>query len=409
MKSDEEITSFIKGYSEKFLAYSLEYFGKYFDRYQSDIDNTISNRDSTLFVFGNGGSHAIARCIRHSYQSNERFSQKKCRIITEVNVDNYSSLSTTPGPPFSTFLEAYGVRTNDRIVLISGSGESENLIEVANLAAKKNISLMALVGARGSTLEKIIGPNDLLSVGLDDQQISEDVIQFFACIASRGKIGSAELQRLVMDQAQHISSIPSKIVNQISTSISTAFLSKKRVRIIGVGCPLLAACAEHIAHNLNWDAFYELGVNPDVQILSSPTACDYSGISNDRRKQYLKHFSKTYELSDKEVSLVFSRDNPSQSLAELFERENPASPVHIVYKENDAGDSFDLPMNYYPVSASELSFPHLVQSLGHILGRVLRFSLLQATSEDHQVIPQSKSVSEFLIEGDLAQRRLIDE
>lgn len=61
---------------------------------------------------------------------------------------------------------------NDLLLLLSGSGNSENLIEAIKIAKKKKMDIFAILGFDGGKCKKLL--KNTIHLKINDMQISED-------------------------------------------------------------------------------------------------------------------------------------------------------------------------------------------------------------------------------------------
>lgn len=403
------LKTFISSYSQHFGEYGRSYCERWGSVFYQVMHDTLRRKNSTVYILGNGGSHAIARCMRHALLAKADQDHSQCRVVTNVDPDSYSLMKQTPGPAYAEMLRIDGACTNDLIILISGSGNSDNLIEVASAATRDNIPLIALVGADDCALKSMVSSDNFFSVGISDQQIGEDIIQYMACLIGAGGIPPEGMADAFSHQSERIKDLPCELVLRVADSVNRSFVKRERVRVLGLGHPTMAACAEHTAHNFNWDAFYEISSEPDVTIISSPSACDYSGISNDRRKNYLRHFSKIYGSGDNSTNLIYALTGSDPRILELGVGIHESPMDTFVLCSSFPPQKLSNSNCYCSQTKDPFNHASLVQCIGHIIGRVLRLRLLQDQSTTGLTTLSHQPIDVFLSEGDLAQRRLIDE
>lgn len=131
------------------------------------LKRKVSNKKN-IFWCGNGGSATQADHL--STELLGRF-KKNRKPINSISLTSNTSYLTCVSNDFkfekvfSRQLEAYG-KKNDLLILISTSGNSKNIIEVAKLAKKKNIFVIALLGNKGGNVKnfcdiKIIVPSNI--------------------------------------------------------------------------------------------------------------------------------------------------------------------------------------------------------------------------------------------------------
>lgn len=131
------------------------------------IKRKVSNKKN-IFWCGNGGSATQADHL--STELLGRF-KKNRKPINSISLTSNTSYLTCVSNDFkfervfSRQLEAYG-KKNDLLILISTSGNSKNIIEVAKLAKKKSIFVIGLLGNTGGNVKnfcdiKIIVPSNI--------------------------------------------------------------------------------------------------------------------------------------------------------------------------------------------------------------------------------------------------------
>jgi phosphoheptose isomerase len=369
---------------------------------------------STVYLFGNGGSHAIGKCVEfalHDYAASRGLA---LRVRTGVDVHrvNWLDAGDNPGTSFVNILRGEGADGRDLVVLISGSGDSDNLCEAAAYAARLSIPTLALVGSARGRLCGAVAPGRCFPVPFEDQQVSEDIIQSLAHVLEWGAPGARreEWDAAVASHAEGLAralrSIPADFIAAAAAAAVSTFRRGRFVLVSGFDHPALSVCAEHTAHNLYWDSVYRVASPPDRLIRSSPTACDYSGISNDRRRRFMSHLTGAGEV-DGGLALLYSMRLDSPGLAEVLDRLDADGVPALVVA---AGG--ELPRAYAHVTActTGLGEPQaqagVSQAFGHVLGRVIRMLLLGREGERGTV--SESAAARFLIEHDLAQRRLLN-
>ena len=398
------IQSFIDSYAAGFEKHGLEFCERHATGLKQLASEALGRNSGRVFILGNGGCHAIARCFRHAFLSRLGGHARR-RVVAPVDPDAYSCSGAIPGPPFAEMLHHEGLNNNDLIVLLSGSGDSENLVRVAKEVTQSGVRVFALVGCGESAIGSVLPAGRCLSVELRDQQLSEDIIQYASCLLGVGTDSPTAIEEAFLRQAARLAKLDSEFVFRLSASLAKSFAAADRVRVMGLGHPALAACAEHTAHNLNWDAFYEVDREPDVTIISTPSGCDYSGISNDRRGSFLRHFAKAYGSIDESTTLVYSLKGDDHRINELgIEASGRSSNAFLVCGEARTKQNL---LSYCVHSTDPFDLASLSQCTGHIVGRVLRYRLLESQALGESDLTVNRPIGEFLIQGDLAQRRLL--
>jgi D-sedoheptulose 7-phosphate isomerase len=377
--------------------------------------NSLASPHSTIYLFGNGGSHAISKCYEYALQAYACSRKLRVRVQTGVDVHK-ATLLVTEGRAGSSFVDVLKTESadgNDLVVLISGSGNSDNLCEVARFAEQRGIPVIALLGSGGGRLSTIIPAADCFSVPLVDQQISEDIIQSLAgLIDLDGLTGPAESwERAVSAYTRNLQNairqVPSSFISRAAEAITYAFFNRKHTWVLGFEHPALSVCAEHVAHNLYWDAIYEVADPPQRMIFSSPTACDFSGISNDRRRGIVEILTGLSQLEDDGVGLMFSMTDNHPALLSLCDRFRQSGiPAFLLCGEGQIQVEGDV-VNMHRTGLRRPQLQALVaQTFGHMLGRLIRMRLIESRGAARAC--NLSNPVKFLVDFDLAQRRLLD-
>lgn len=138
----------------------------------------VAERESTLWIAGNGGSAALA-------------DHTACEISKGTHVDahppiravslaaNGATLTAMANDVaydqvFRRQLEIY-LREGDALLLISTSGTSPNVVEAARYARKREVPTIAFVGYRGGELARLA--DHVVHADVDNCGIAEDVLQ----------------------------------------------------------------------------------------------------------------------------------------------------------------------------------------------------------------------------------------
>jgi D-sedoheptulose 7-phosphate isomerase len=165
---------------------------KYIDNIYSSIDNLdfknleISSKvilntikkNSSIFVCGNGGSAAIAN---HYVVDFLKFFREKTKLKPRIysltsNVETLTAISNDINYKniFSYQAENY-CKKNDLLIIISSSGNSENIKEIIKFAKKKKIKTIGFSGFKGGFLKK--NADISIHVNFNNYGISEDAHQ----------------------------------------------------------------------------------------------------------------------------------------------------------------------------------------------------------------------------------------
>ena len=153
-----------------------------------------------LFLCGNGGSAGNAIHIANDFLYGvgllngiifdvEALPANTAVITSLANDTGYKNI-------FSKQILAKGNK-DDLLIVLSGSGNSENIIEVINTAKKKKMHIYGIVGFDGGKVKKILKEN-CLHFPIKDMQISEDLqlITLHICMQILSKKDFASHKRI---------------------------------------------------------------------------------------------------------------------------------------------------------------------------------------------------------------------
>ncbi|MBV8856586.1 MAG: SIS domain-containing protein [Acidobacteria bacterium] len=408
----DAIEEFRDDYAGRYAAGVRAFLGRHGRELCRELQGAPARARSTVYIFGNGGSHAIGKCIEFALQRHAAARGAVLRVRTGVDVHLVNCLGAggDPGISFAGVLEAEGADARDLLVLISGSGDSDNLCEAASYATRHSLPTVALVGSGRGRLSGVVPPGRCFSAPFEDQQISEDIIQSLAHLLERpapeGRRGdwAASVAAHAEGLARALRAIPADFISAAAAAAVKAFRRGRFVLVSGFDDPALSACAEHTAHNLYWDSVYQVESPPRRLIRSSPTACDFSGISNDRHGRYLSHLTGAGDVGGDGVALFYSMSLDSPALLEVVGRLHAEGVPALVVA---AGEGRAREYANVKACTTGLREPQaqagVAQVFGHILGRLIRLMLLgRGEGSD-------SAAARFLIEHDLAQRRLLNE
>ena len=148
----------------------------------ADLIMDAFENDQTIFVIGNGGSALTAShiaedlgksCLPESVLSDESLKRVKVLSLTD-NVGWLLALGNDVGYDqiFVQQLMNFG-KPGDKLVAISGSGNSENVIKAVDWANRHGLVTYGLSGYNGGKLKEM--QNDGLHVELDDMGMVEGI------------------------------------------------------------------------------------------------------------------------------------------------------------------------------------------------------------------------------------------
>ena len=136
----------------------------------------VWKKNKTVYVCGNGGSAGNANHIANDLifaagKKNkkgikvESLASNPAIITCLANDIGYENI-------FSEQIKVKGI-SGDLLIVLSGSGNSKNVINAIKEAKKKNLDTFAILGFDGGKCKKIL--KDYIHYNIDDMQISEDM------------------------------------------------------------------------------------------------------------------------------------------------------------------------------------------------------------------------------------------
>jgi D-sedoheptulose 7-phosphate isomerase len=147
--------------------------GRYLEQFKALLDNTdlrqverivdrlreVRDRGGNVFVAGNGGSAATAtHLVNDLGKATKRSGRRPMRVMClSDNVSWLTALANDEGyaRAFSGQMENFAFE-GDLLLVISASGNSENLIDAVQLAAHRGVHTAALLGFDGGRLMDMV-------------------------------------------------------------------------------------------------------------------------------------------------------------------------------------------------------------------------------------------------------------
>ena len=134
----------------------------------------IKKNNKKIFICGNGGSAANAIHIANDLIFSKK-TKKKMIDVEALTANNaiITCISNDIGYKyiFSKQLEIKASK-NDMLIILSGSGNSQNLIEAIKVAKSKKMQIFAVLGFDGGKCKRLI--KNYIHININDMQISED-------------------------------------------------------------------------------------------------------------------------------------------------------------------------------------------------------------------------------------------
>jgi D-sedoheptulose 7-phosphate isomerase len=140
-----------------------------------------------IFIAGNGGSSSIASHMANDFTKGLHAIGARTTLVFCLN-DNYPTISAIANDInfesiFRLQLEMFA-EPGDSVILISGSGNSKNVLEAADYAIANQISVIGITGYDGGTLHEIA--NYRFNIPVNDMQVAEDLMSTFGHLVYKG-------------------------------------------------------------------------------------------------------------------------------------------------------------------------------------------------------------------------------
>src|SRR5919204_4725390 len=275
----------IAGFSRIYAATVLDYLRalpeEALEPVVSALAGAIATGRSTLYVFGNGGSHAIARHLEYALRLRFRDVHG---VRVNCGVDYHSAQAHAAAGGYDSIFEAVlrseRARPGDLAIFISGSGDSDNLLHAAAFCRANGIQSLSFAGFDGGKITRLRATDVPFVVRVPDQQIAEDIIQailhvavdlaYDRCLGTVGSVREA-VSRYCLCLEASLDRIEPAWIERVSGSVCEAFLARRTVFLLAPEGAPLSVSAEHTAHNFNWDAVYQIPTPPRRRLCSTPT------------------------------------------------------------------------------------------------------------------------------------------
>ena len=163
----------------------LSYFAKVAETLKKidlkTIDNVIAflecyNNDGTIYIMGNGGSGATASHVCGDYIKGVSYGLPKRFRVISLNDNMAGILAIANDLTFhDIFTEQLkvGLKKNDIVLGISGSGNSQNVVNALTYAKQQNVKTIAFCGYKGGKIKDIADIS--VHIPVMDMEITEDI------------------------------------------------------------------------------------------------------------------------------------------------------------------------------------------------------------------------------------------
>ena len=142
------------------------------------VEALLNARDneSTIFIFGNGGSAATASHVTGDFLKGISFQlDRRFRVMClNDNTSGITAISNDLGYEeiFVEQLRAF-LKKDDLVIGISGSGNSLNVVKAMEYAGKQGAKTVAMCGYKGGRIKELA--DLVIHVPVQDMEITEDI------------------------------------------------------------------------------------------------------------------------------------------------------------------------------------------------------------------------------------------
>jgi len=383
---------------------------KYFNFKQTELISSELKRvihgQGTIFAFGNGGSEAFAQHLCMSLRDtlpNEQFKLFE-------NPPIYYTAAISNRKDYDNALAEFLKRNYDKkslVFLISASGNSKNIILAAKTAKRLGLKTVSFTGFSGGKLKALTDYS--INSEIDDQQPAEDnnqIILHLILLLTKLKLENKKsrfksiMDKYLEDLSKNLKKINPSFINTLSNKIVDDYIKNKKVFIYAPEGGSLSISADHIAHNLQWDAISKVYNPPDVQINAALLSQQYTGIANDRKGYYVYGLQIRISANEGNLLLIFARNCSSKAVKyTILDALEKKLEVFIITNRGQAFKFKKAQIMELDIS-NEMLFSDIIQIIGHIIGRIVRAKLLIINKQ------LKGNPLAFLIEEDLAQLRI---
>lgn len=145
----------------------------------SQLMREVRSKDARIFVAGNGGSAAISEHLGCDWQKGVHLAGMNTLKVQSLtsNTSLLTAIANDFGysESFAYQLELAQLTAQDAVVLISSSGNSENIVKAAEFAKGKGAKVLALTGFSGGKLKGMA--NVSLHIPFENYGVVEDAHQ----------------------------------------------------------------------------------------------------------------------------------------------------------------------------------------------------------------------------------------
>lgn len=171
----QEINQYLKYEIETIQALNVEEINQALNLMREAFE-----RESTIYIFGNGGSSATASHYQNDFNKgvSEHTEKKFNFLCLNDNVATVMAVANDIGfeEVFRFQLKGH-LKSGDVVIAISGSGNSKNVINAVEYAKEQGSAIIGITGYNGGKLKPLADVS--LHAPVNSMQITEDIHMIF--------------------------------------------------------------------------------------------------------------------------------------------------------------------------------------------------------------------------------------
>jgi D-sedoheptulose 7-phosphate isomerase len=324
-----------------------------------------------IVVLGNGGSAAIARCVALTGTFSAKSTGIDIRVPDVLEVWS-SAVTTGSDDGYAAVLGRTRHSCKSATLLLSGSGDSENLVRVARGCRDAARPVGVVAGNGGGRLCAAVENHVLIPS--NDQQLVEDCILVCGLdLASRVAYKERPSTELIHDLAAISVAVDGAYgwIGEVASTLCHAARFGRRLAVLAPGGGVTAAVAEHLSHNFRWDLNHGLA-DSNLVTLGSLSLSDLTGPLNDTGSLGAALKGQTDQLGPGDVAIVLALTPEDLDVLDLDNVRARGVHVYVWTAEGRGAASAGIHHTGLASSAHAVA----TQIAGHLLLRVAYAFLL---------------------------------
>lgn len=374
------LAPFVDDYLREIRACLDDSFVPALPRLTGSLRAAIEVERARVYALGNGGSSAIARTFAALVPGYLPPHLRATRLVEMWGADELIAEVTRAGFEESAvrLLDRDGIDGRDLVVLLSGSGNSRNLVAAARYCQGRGVPTIALTGAGGGLLGQL--GIEGVQVASHDQQVIEDCVHAglhllldrTAEALAPQPAGSEARWSAARQRVNDSMVVNLDWIDRLSTEVAEAAASGRRISLIVPEGGALGLSVEHIAHNISWDMPYQRR-GTALHVRSGVTLSDYTGMVNDCGAPGTAATRLLEASRPDDLTVIFAQDADHAAVAAV--RTQAATMRVAAYGWYGAVARPGRDETVSTVDVDELLLPLTAQIAGHVLMRVARAKL----------------------------------